>query len=355
VRHTFTATGGGNFVRAWCTAAPPGSKLRKLLDDTGATRVVVYSGDSGNAWVTEWDKGGAYSIVAQEYTRGAATTGGGYSESPSNAPSETKIGTESSLTIYVSDRVEIPVGFGKHTATLLLFVNSDTIRATSIANHGVLSPELINPSGDGARIATQDTTVRTKLAALADVAAATVCNELYLVIDDFKTRFDAHRVLTAGSVHAASDADNSLIKVIANIKSSDALIDAVNECRSKFERHARNDSGGGTNSATSVYHAASGPAPDGKNLLVKGGAGDTAQARAAMADLHRAYEAHRAQTSAPAAHGAVDSANALLALPALLQLDSAFAAAVASATPTAPATSNSGAVVLVARSGGKVI
>jgi hypothetical protein len=353
VRYQPLWTGGGNYVRIWCTNAPPGSKIRKSMDETGASRFLLYAGDNTTEWVTEWDKSGTYSLAAQEYRRGASTTGGGYDGSPSNAPSETKTDVETALTVSVADRLEIPLGLGRDTATLVLFVHAETIRATTIEHHGILSPAIINPGSDRAKLAAEDATVKASVEALKDAAAAAAIGNVYGVIDDFVSKFNAHRILTAGTVHASADNGNAVITVAVGVKSIEALIAAVTDCRRMFDRHARNDvDGSGTNSASPDFHSFA----DTKNLLLASpaaGGGDMAKARAALADLHRAYEAHRHYLAS--VHGAVDNTNALMGLPVLLQLDSAWCDAVVSSTPTAPATANSGTVSLVSLSGGKVV
>jgi hypothetical protein len=107
-----------------------------------------------------------------------------------------------------------------------------------------------------------------------------------------------------------------------------------------------NDNGQGQGPGSGNYHTVSSvKGGDWTNKPIARSFGDTAQARIALADCWRAYEAHRATTGA--IHNSADSTNTLSALPPLLALDRAFLSEIQKASPTAPATANAGVTVLV--------
>ena len=64
--------GATNFVRVWATTAPEGTKLRKQIDDDKLNRELIYQGPGGTDYPLRitFEKGGAYSLILQEYERG---------------------------------------------------------------------------------------------------------------------------------------------------------------------------------------------------------------------------------------------------------------------------------------------
>lgn len=147
VRFTATLTAGGNWWRLWCTNAPFGSALRRRLDETDAGRIELFAGDVQTVYETQLEHGGVYTLVAQEYTKGATTFGGGYQNDPDSAPTETKIGGENTLTQYVGQRLTTRVGTpALGTALLTLWVWNATIQATTLGQHGEETPALTLPT-----------------------------------------------------------------------------------------------------------------------------------------------------------------------------------------------------------------
>src|SRR6185369_12938032 len=133
-----------NFVRVWCTVAPEGSELANKLKLTTQNRVLVYQGDGGqhNPWRFNADKGGKYTLVTQEYTRGTAY-GGGYQGDPNGVESETKSGSETTLSLFIGQRMTSTIGIAPDSATLVLWVWDGNIRPTTLATQGENSPAIV--------------------------------------------------------------------------------------------------------------------------------------------------------------------------------------------------------------------
>jgi hypothetical protein len=169
----FTLTGtGANFVRVWVTVAPPDSELRAKLEQSTQSRVEIYKGEGGDKAPLrrKFDKGGKYTLVAQEYTRGASDYGGGYEGSPDSAPSETKVGSEVTLELFIGQRMTAEIGSSGDAATLVLWVWDNTIRATTIAVHGEASPALQSDQPTARALAAiESATVQAALEAIAGV------------------------------------------------------------------------------------------------------------------------------------------------------------------------------------------
>jgi hypothetical protein len=125
-RVTFTLTESNtNWVRVWVTAAPEGSELRAKLDAKAAlNRFEVYAGPGGaNAlWKQTFGVGGKYTLVAQEYTRGATEFGGGYQNDARGAQTETKVGAESTLSLHIGQRLTSTISAGADSVDLALWV-----------------------------------------------------------------------------------------------------------------------------------------------------------------------------------------------------------------------------------------
>src|SRR5260221_3641597 len=116
----FVLRGGGNYVRLWCTAAPLDSKLRTQLNEDSSSRVEIFAGDATPTSVPflfQPDAPGKYTIVAQEYTKGASSYGGGYAGDPQGFLSETKQGGETSTAVDFGERVTFTLSTGGCTAT----------------------------------------------------------------------------------------------------------------------------------------------------------------------------------------------------------------------------------------------
>lgn len=372
IRLGVAATPGANWLRIYCTDAPLGSALRAELDANLDGRVLLHdgpaSGRTDSGLITELagettldaeravlgvdliDKPGAYVLLVTEIARNGVGGGGAYEGDPTGYPTETVLATRTP-TLYVGQRLETRVGTGADQATLVLYVWDANIQATTRDTHGIVTPALVNPTSARALAACSNADVVAAVAALAGADAGTALGSLATVLDDIVTNFSAH--LTQATVHQGNDTNNTVRELATGTKSAVDLIDAITRTRTALWHHMRNDNGG-AGLGSGRYHLASGgtvDAPDLKNSLVAGSATDLPSARALLADMHRAYEAHRVQDSDPASHNNADATNVLEALPTLLALDSAFMAAIQSTAPTAPATSHSGVVTLVSGGG----
>lgn len=337
LRLTFTAS-SGNFVRVWCTAAPPGSKLRGKLDTNGASRVHVASTDSGKAFDYTFDIAGAYQLAATELTEGAAPYGGGYEGAPDADRSEVILG-ETALTFYVASALKATVGQGQDTAELVLYVANDMIQETTLAVHGVATPAVQKPKTGKARTATEGAVLINRLNDLVGVTASSALGDLAAVITDAIDKFNLH----AGNAtwHDAADNDNQIADAFRNPTSPEALKRSISALLKSLSAHVRNDSietPEGTGSAAWHSHVDWVAIP-----LFESSASVTEHLRA-LADAWRVFEAHRVSS---AAHDTPDTTNGLTTLPTLLDVHRLFLTQLASLSPTVPNTENSAKTILV--------
>lgn len=344
---SFTANAvGANHLRAWLTDAPYGSQLRGRLDASGAGRLIVYEGDSGGTWAFEPDTGGVYVLAVQEYTKGGAG-GGGYRGSPLGYTTETKVGSEATVSVNVAQRLRRRVGSGIDVADLVLWVSGTTIAATTIATHGEKTPAILGARTARARIAARSTTVEAAVAALGG-ASTTAATSLLTVLADYVENFNAH--LTQATVHANNDSDNTIpAEIVAAATSEAGIVYAANRCRELTVRHMTNDAGEGDGPGGANYHD---DRIDWGNLPYAKAAGNLAEASTLIADLWRAFEAHRVSVnSGTGVHEAADATNTLAALPADLDVDRYFTGVLAMLAPPAPPTENAGVATMVGSRG----
>lgn len=333
VRVTVSASGGGDFARLWITDAPLGSEWRKKIAESTAARVELAACDAGKAFDFWPDVGGVYAVTAQEYTLGATAHGGAYDGDPDGYQSETKVGAESTVYLYVGERLKQTIGVGPDTATLAVWVWNDTIRQTTLAEHGEVTPALSSPSSDRARIASLNSAVVTALSGLINQSASTALGTLSTVLTNIGAKLLAHQALL--SAHAAADEDNEPDARIDLAGGVEGVVAAAQNLATLLSRHIRNDdAGAGTLTAASAYHVISAvPVIDWTNIPAFQNCGTLDQALSVIASVWEAYEAHRVST---AVHTAADSTNTLTSLPLLLRVHKAFAAAVRPLAPTAP-------------------
>jgi hypothetical protein len=351
VRVVVTAGGGGNFARVWCTDAPEGSALRAELDAAGTSaRVEVFAvaPDDPDPRIP-LDAPGAYTFAAQEYTRQATTQGGGYAGDPNGYQSETKVGSETTVTLYAGERLTTRLGSARFGfATLVLYVWADTVRATDNQNHPAVgvTPAIINPTTEAADLAARDATVATSLDALADKTAAALVLDAEDIIEEICDELFLHMTNAGGSYHTVADTDNDDLirdKVPPATGTKAGIAESVRLIHQYLSDHMRNLPG-----TAGDYHSeldyANAPA-----VTAPAGPSDMASTMATLADLHRVYEAHRADATA---HAAADSTNVITtALPPLLTLHSDYLDALRQLSPSAPSTANAAAVVLVHSAG----
>lgn len=346
---------GANYARIWCTAAPAGSKLRKLIDESTQSRVELFTTDAGSTSPIKYtfEKGGAYTLVSQEYTRGASVYGGGYENSADSAPSETKVGSEHTITHYVGQRMTSKVGAGANTATLVVWVWNATIRKTTLFAHKEASPTIEKPSSPSAAATIDASAVVTALANLVDVAVSTAVGTVATIVSEMITKINAHEPLTTSATHANADNDNAIALGYATATTPADLVASVSAILLSLRRHYTNDNvaagtgAGGVDSAD-YHHPASAKVNDYLDAPLFRSVGSLEEAYRALADIWRSYEAHRVST---AVHGAADSTNTLTTLPKLLLVHKAVFDVLAAASPTTPPTQSSGAMLLLQQAG----
>jgi hypothetical protein len=338
---TVSATGSStNFVRAWITSAPSGSEWKAKLDEQSAGRVLFWEGQPARKFDHVFDRGGHYTIVAQEYVRGATTYGGGYQGDPASAPSETKVGAEATVNFYVGQRMTSPMGTGPDVATLVVWVWNDTIRQTRLEFQGEASPTIETQGTPTSRVqsAMAASAVTTALAALINVSTTTAVGSVQSIVSNFRIASGNH--MASSVIHASADSVNPL-PIVEGGSQGALLAEWVNMALSKLRGHYGNLNSAGQPSGG--YHSA----VDRSMLPLVQSVNGLAEAYPALADIWRSYEAHRSNTSI---HASADG-DALLALPPLLAVHREFFTVLASSNPPIPPGQTSGANRLIQQAG----
>ena len=167
----------------------------------------------------------------------------------------------------------------------------------------------------------------TALAALVDELVADIGTDNVAALSDLQDAYERHRQLTAGSVHAAADADNPVEIADAATTQQGALY-AFGVLGPALLGHFT-----GSTAAATAWHTDD----DTTNLPATGVPRTVAQMTVALADWRlRGYERHRVQISTPTVHGGTgDSTNPLTVASSLLDdLIVAYLDAVVSQTAT---------------------
>jgi hypothetical protein len=347
VRITPVVTGAANFVRVWLTDAPVGSLLKTRQAATG-TRINPVSNDpAGNGFDAgkqirlSLDKGGVYTFVVQEYTKGATTYGGGYASSPDSFQSETKVGTEQTVQVHIGERVEHKLGSpARGTGKLVIHVWNDTVRQTLQSIHGLDSPAIEDCSTQLALSAASDATVKSVLASMIDVGIDDVSDGLADLVSAFQSVPTKHFNNNPGGYHGISDTDNDseLEDMPRAADTADGLIRAAQVVHKRLSLHLSNGGDGSRH-----FHSA----PDWANRFIAEVPGDSNGAVAALADAWRVYENHRVDA---VVHVVADTSNVLLVSSPtnwqLLKLHKAFFAAMNALSPAAAGGTQAGVVKL---------
>lgn len=118
--------------------------------------------------------------------------------------------------------------------------------------------------------------------------------EAILLANDIKVQYEAHRVLTAGSVHGAADSTN--VVTAANASDLATAITLANDLKTQYEAHR-------VLTAGSVHGAA-----DTTNTISAANASDLATLLTLLNELRTDYDAHRVLTIG-SVHGAADTTN----------------------------------------------
>lgn len=338
-----------NFVQVWCTVAPEGSELSEKLKKTTQNRFLVYRGDGGanNPWRYKFDKGGKYTFVAQEYTRGTAY-GGGYEGDPNGVQSETKSGSEDTISIYIGQRMTSPIGVAPDSATLVMWVWNDTIRPTTLAVQGENTPAIIaDVPTPRAKSAIEASAVVTALAALKNVAVSTAVGNIATIVSEMVTDLNAHNAAGA-TTHNAADTANAIKAELGAGPTPANLPEFVNSALLYQRRHRLNDDGavssnlGGVGSAN--YHNTGIRLADFAYMPLYQSVSGMEDGYAALADIWRAHEGHRTNLNV---HGTADVTHTLATLPLLLQVHLQFLTVVAALSPSVAPAQSSGATTLI--------
>jgi len=319
VKTTFSGGTTGNVIRLRCIGAPRTSKLgaelaslRETATDEPSAPVVDVP--VGTVWGYTFDQPGTYTFRAQEFTTLTASYGGGYAGSTDAFQERTKVGTEDDIIIHVSQRMtaRLTSRLGD-AATLVLYVNNATIRATTPKTHGIdvgFTPRIDEPARRGA-LAIDGGNMPTKLAALVGetVANAFDVGALALELSD---DLPAHFVLTTSSTHANADNDNGGTLTVLPTAAGEfadpvTLSETGRRLIQAYSNHVRNLDDNGA-AASSAYHASA--TYDDLPIAAIPAEGDAVMAHLAIADVYRLYTLHIANTTA---HGAADVTNTIAA------------------------------------------
>jgi len=345
----FSLASGANFARIWVTEAPTGSALKQQLLKATLNRVEVATTNGGEAfpWKQIFDVGGKYTLIVQEYLKGSGY-GGGYEGDPNGAESETKIGGENTIALFIGQRLTQKIGPGSDSATLVLWVWDTVIRRTTLAFHGEESPAIVAQSpSPKARTAIESASVRAALVALRDIEASVAVGSMGPLVSDYVIRWNFH--VTNTGFHANGDTNNELPVGLANASTPSDLQTFVNTALAKMRAHFSNDNGQGVDSADYHNPSASLTVDDWADMPLYRSVGSLEDAYGGFADLHRCYEVHRASL---AYHSSADT-TALTALPLLAQVHAAYLAILALAAPATPPAQSDGAMALIGVAGFK--
>lgn len=366
-----TATAGGSSIRIWVTDAPRGSALRKKLDESGASRVafVPPTVQSGRDFDFTPDRGGGYVLVLDElvYDKPDGINpnfGGAYEGDPRGAKFE-RIQISESHTLRVAEPINIDLGFGQDTATVLIHTYADRVVVTRKDVHGITSPAIVAAKSSRARAAAVTDSVR---AAVAELAADQLDNEgnpgppeagfvvgslstsIGNVIRRMADQFEDH--ITRTQSHEAVDNNNVLAEdyTLSAVDSVAGQAEALSKLLAGIDRHIRNANPdaeanpGGTSSASPAYHSEIGwaalPMPG-----VRPSVTSTSSIFVAAAEYWRVHDAHRLDTTV---HTAADSVNSLGTPSRLMDLHKKFLTELAAIAPTVGPSVNSATLSFLA-------
>ncbi len=344
---------GANLVRLFLTKAPEGSTLAdKLaaskLDEipvTGAVGWTVGAGKDTTQHVLNLDRGGVYHFVAHEYAINGSSYGGGYAGDPAGIPTETKL-SENTVTVAVGQRMTQPVGAAPYgSGTLVVWIWGDTVRATTLAEHGEATPAIINVRGErmASAIAAADTAAA--LSALADVTASDLTSGMLALYIELRTDMVKHMSNDGAAFHGTADSDN--IQAIRNLPndpgSPEGWATALSILATQAGLHMTNSTSTGSFGAQR-YHVLSGgdfASPDTTNCLaVRGGSGQPHLNVMTLAAIRRAWVAHIGDTSF---HAFNDTNNPITStVPPLLALHEAIFDKLCVSSPTGDPLDNPG-------------
>jgi hypothetical protein len=352
--------GTGNYARVYMTAAPLKSSWHAKLEKESSNRIMVHYGDERVAWEFTPDVAGKFVFTADDITKGATSHGGRQVDDPNGWNQETVNDTTSAMTIIAGSKMDLPTGAGKDRATIRLWLWNDTVRETNVETHGEATPAIVNAKTPRIENVCRATAVVTALANLIDKTSSTLVGTgIDGILTNAITKIRAHMDDPLTIWHTASDNDNQTTIGYQSADNPERMQRALTQLLSDFDAHMRNDNGTGTGTAQYHINGVGQPITDWVDALLWTACGSQAEAAIAVADVWRAYEAHRVRFASPPAtylvHIAADAINTLTALPAtsIFSVHYAVLSELAKTNPsaTAPATSNPGAQRLAAELG----
>lgn len=272
------------------------------------------------------DVPGAYGFTAHDLTRNY--TPPRFRGDTSGAPTVAENGT-AALTVNVPDVLDRTIGLAPDLVDVTLVAQGATVVAAMFSN----------PRTAAAALAMADATVLRLANACTGVAATVLDYDIATKAGNAQTKYEAHRIFTAGSVHTAGDSVNFCTSPRPPT-TLDGAIAVLADVRTKAAGHfLENDS---------IHHNA-----DTTNVLRAPTPTDVVSAHALADQFWSVLTAHMAQVGATTSqvHGTADTTNALTAQRPLAALNSAFIAAALSTAPTTPVGEQSAATTLVASLG----
>lgn len=280
------SVGDPNYARFEIDTVPSESALETgLLIDANGTYLKTFTPDVA----------GVYEIIP--YDVRAFLGQGQFAGDAGGEPRQIVIGPVARKSVYVVSYSDLRIAtLPGHDITLRL----------GIANATIITAELVDPSTDLARLAALKTAISDAVTALEGVVVSTIASTLLARVTALRTAFEAHRVLTAGAVHASADTTNVVNYEPPN--TDDAALVCLQDLYEKIKGHLLAGAAGGTwHTNDDTLHTIMTPKP-----LTK------AQAHVTLSDLEeRIYELHRVQLLTPTVHGLADNTNTLAA-PTLL-------------------------------------
>ncbi len=347
---------GTNFFRVWATIAPTGSSLdNDIKNETDPrNRLEVYSGNGGEdfPFIYNFDKGGKYTFIVQEYIKGSGY-GGAYQDDPNGFDLEQKNGTEYTVVLYVGQRLTQSVGTQDNKATLTLWVWNSTIRPTYRAIHGEDTPSLTAESSSPVvTSAIESSTVKATLLTLHNQPVTSAVGVIKDIINNIWDNYNDH--LGTADIHGGlSNNINNLDTSLRDVYTANSIIEFVNSAIQKFTAHFTNNNLFDT-TATAVgpgygtWHLAN----DRSNSPMFTSVSTLDEAFSAICDLHRCYENHRL-SGVHYLHN--DTTNTLIASTPLMNVHKAFLDIVASENPPVPPAQSPGAQLLISSAGFKEV
>lgn len=270
------------------------------------------------------DVDGVFGIRAFEYVDFSGAAGG------VGGQARRKLIDTQDASVYVGTELVLDVRTKRGDgASIVLNVANDTVREVTIED----------TTTERARLAAIQTSVTTALSDMEDEPASSLGENLVTRVKDLRAKYEAHRVLTASSVHAGSGDSTHFIEAQPS-ESIEGAIALLNELSEQIALHMTVRP-----TPSGFWHTVS----DTKNVGIVEKASTLSQAIVLEADVsERMYERHRAQTASPASHGnspTGDGTNPLATAPTKLSLAIvAYLDAIAAQYPTAPTGENQGNV-----------